>query len=167
MALIAFRRRSPLPPAEAWRRVTDWPRHSAHVPLTRLSTEPPGPTRTGTVVLARTGRGRLGFDDPMEVVRWEPPGPDGTGRCRLVKRGRVVVGWAEIEVRPDGAGSVVSWREEARVRLLPRLFDPPTAWAGRRIFGRVVDTLLAAPPRSAGGPGRPDGPGRGARRRGT
>ncbi|MFH8371609.1 SRPBCC family protein [Streptomyces sp. NPDC018031] len=149
MALIAFERRCPLPPAEAWRRVTDWPRHSAGVPLTRITATPPGPTRVGTVVLARTGLWRLGFDDPMDVVRWEPPDEGRPGRCRLVKRGRVVTGWAEIEVRADGRGSWVGWREDARVRALPRLFDAPTARAGRLVFGRVVDTLLAGPGGSA------------------
>lgn len=151
MAFFTVERRCPLPPDEAWRRVTDWPRHAAHTPLTRISTAPAGPTRAGTVVLARTGWRRLGFDDPMDVVRWEPPEPGRAGLCRLVKRGPVVIGWAEIEVRPHGAGSVVGWREDARVRVLPRLFDAPTAWAGRRVFGRVVDALLAAPARTRPG----------------
>ncbi|MFC0602359.1 SRPBCC family protein [Streptomyces palmae] len=145
--MTAFRteHRCPLPPAEAWRRVTDWPRHGAWVPLTRIAAEPPGPTAPGTLVVARTGLGRLAFDDPMEVVRWTPPAPDRPGHCRLVKRGTRVIGWAEIEVRAVPGGSLVSWQEDARVRGLPRLFDAPTAWAGRLVFGRVVRHLLATP----------------------
>ncbi|KUJ68411.1 Immediate-early protein 2 [Streptomyces albus subsp. albus] len=145
MTLFRAEHRCPLPPAEAWRRVTDWPRHGAWVPLTRITTEPSGPTAPGTLVVARTGLGRLAFDDPMEVVRWEAPVGGHSGHCRLVKRGTRVLGWAEIEVRAVPGGALVSWREDARVRGLPRLLDAPTAWAGRLVFGRVLRRLLAAP----------------------
>jgi hypothetical protein len=143
--VAAFRvaRLTPLPAHEAWRRITDWPRHGAHVPLTRVTAEPPGPTRPGTLIVARTGGGRFGFDDPMEVVRWDPPVGNGPGFCRLEKRGPVVAGWAEIEVRPQGGGSRVAWREEVRIGRLPRLLDAPAAWAGRLVFGRMVRALLS------------------------
>ncbi|MEU4892916.1 SRPBCC family protein [Streptomyces sp. NPDC044780] len=143
MAPFRVQRRSPLTADETWRRLTDWPRHGDQVPLSGVTVHPAGPTRVGTVVVVRTGVGRAGFDDPMEVVRWDPPAGDAPGRCRLEKRGSVVLGWAEIEVRPQGDGSEVVWREEARLRGLPRLFDPATAWSGRLLFGRVVDALLA------------------------
>ncbi|NJQ00396.1 SRPBCC family protein [Streptomyces zingiberis] len=143
MARFRIARRSPLPPAEAWRRVTDWDRHGDHVPLTRVTAAPAGPTRTGTLVTARTGAGPVAFDDPMEVVLWEPPGDGGApGRCRLEKRGRVMTGWAEVEVRARGAGSEVVWTEDLRVARLPRLLDAPTSLSGRLLFGRVVSRLL-------------------------
>ncbi|WP_275557811.1 SRPBCC family protein [Streptomyces sp. 5-6(2022)] len=142
MAPFRIERRSPLPAGETWRRLTDWPRHGAHVPLSGVTVRPPGPTGVGTVVVVRTGVGRAGFDDLMEVVRWDPPTGGTPGNCRLEKRGAVVLGWAEIEVRPRGGGSEVVWREEARLRGLPRLFDPAMAWSGRLLFGRVVDALL-------------------------
>ncbi|WP_043239637.1 Immediate-early protein 2 [Streptomyces violaceusniger] len=147
MAHFRIQRRTPLPVGETWRRLTDWPRHGAHVPLSGVTVRPAGPTRVGTMVVVRTGVGRAGFDDPMEVVRWDPPAGDlpagdTPGICRLEKRGSVVLGWAEIEVRPRDGGSEVVWREEARLRGLPRLFDPPTVWSGRLLFGRVIDALL-------------------------
>ncbi|WP_262703070.1 MULTISPECIES: SRPBCC family protein [Streptomyces] len=142
MAPFRIERRTPLSVDETWRRLTDWPRHGAPVPLSGVTVRPAGPTRVGTVVVVRTGVGRAGFDDPMEVVRWDPPTGDTPGSCRLEKRGSVVLGWAEIEVSPRDSGSEVVWREEARIRGLPRLFDPPTVWAGRLLFGRVVDALL-------------------------
>ncbi|QDY75477.1 SRPBCC family protein [Streptomyces qinzhouensis] len=131
-------------PAEAWRRVTDWRAHAALMPWTALTSmvpEPPGP---GTVFVVRTGVGRAGFDDPMEIVEWSPPGGAGTGRCRLAKRGRVVRGWAVVEVRPEesGSGSVVVWTEELR---LPGVPDRPVAWVGRALFGRALDALLRDP----------------------
>ncbi|MCM2417431.1 SRPBCC family protein [Streptomyces sp. RKAG293] len=143
MALIRIERSSPLPVEEVWRRLTHWERHAAHVPLTRITVTTPPPTRLGTVFVARTGLGPVGFDDPMEVVRWEPPAPGGTGRCRLEKRGTVVVGWAEIEVGARDTGSRIVWREDLRVRRLPRLFDGLTVRSGRLMFGRAITGLLA------------------------
>lgn len=143
MALIRIERSSPLPVEEVWRRLTHWERHAAHVPLTRITVTTPPPTRLGTVFVARTGLGPVGFDDPMEVVRWEPPAPGGSGRCRLEKRGTVVVGWAEIEVAARDTGSRIVWREDLRVRRLPRLFDGLTVRSGRLMFGRAVTGLLA------------------------
>ncbi|WP_330177169.1 SRPBCC family protein [Streptomyces sp. NBC_01498] len=152
MSAFRITRRTELPADEAWRRITDWPAHGRRVPLTRVLVETPGPTRIGTVFVARTGLGRLGFDDPMEVVRWEPPAPGHAGRCRLEKRGRVVLGWAEIEVTAaDGAGGArVCWTEELRVAFLPRLVDRVTARTGQAVFGRVVDGLLRDRGRGAG-----------------
>jgi hypothetical protein len=143
VAVILIERSSRWSVDEAWRRITDWERHAEHIPLTRIIVTTAGPTRVGTRFVARTGAGRAGFDDPMEVVRWEPPAGAGPGRCRLEKRGATVTGWAEIEVAPHDEGSRIVWREELRVDRLPRLADPLTLWAGRRLFGRAVAGLLA------------------------
>jgi carbon monoxide dehydrogenase subunit G len=140
MALFAIERTTPLPPAEAWRRLTDWERHAAAVPLTRITVPTPPPNGTGTLIVARTGVGRLGFDDPMRVTAWRPE-----RHCRLEKTGRTVTGWAEIDVSPDphgGPGAVVRWREDLRVRGVPGFLDGVTAQVGGRVFGRVVDLLL-------------------------
>ncbi|RKE17136.1 Immediate-early protein 2 [Streptomyces sp. TLI_171] len=120
---------------ETWRRVTDWPRHGAGVPFTRVESD-------GRTVRARTGVGRIGFDDVMDLARWEPPQDGRPGICRLAKRGPVVHGWAEIEVRRYRGGAVVRWREDLRFDLLPALFDRPTAWCGRIVFRRALRALL-------------------------
>ncbi|KQX94688.1 MULTISPECIES: SRPBCC family protein [Streptomyces] len=142
MAVFRIERFTSLPAAESWRRVTDWERHGGTVPFTSVTVPTGPPTRTGTLFVARTGLGPLGFDDPMEVVRWTPPAAGRAGLCELEKRGSVVRGRASIDVRPTGTGSHVIWVEELRVRLLPRWGDPLLATAGRRVFGRVLDTLL-------------------------
>ncbi|MGY0490975.1 SRPBCC family protein [Streptomyces sp. WG-D5] len=137
-ARIRIVRDTPLRAAEAWRRLTDWERHGDSVPLTRVTVTTPPPDAAGTVFVARTGVGRWGFDDPMEIVAWQPP-----RRCRMEKRGRVVTGWAEFEVRALGDGGArVEWREELRVRGVPRAADRVVAAAGRWMFGRAVDALL-------------------------
>lgn len=134
MAVFRVVRHTPLSPAETWRRLTDWPRHGDVVPLTRVTVRTAPPGGRGTVFVARTGVGRLGFDDVMEVVAWEPP-----VRCRLEKRGAVVRGWAEISVVPEGGGARVVWCEELRARWVP---DAALGPAGRWMFGRAVEGLL-------------------------
>ncbi|MET8272436.1 SRPBCC family protein [Streptomyces sp. NPDC005146] len=147
MAVFRIERFTPLPAAESWRRVTDWEQHAAHVPLTRISVPTGLPTGIGTVFVARTGVGPLGFDDPMEVVRWTPPAAGRAGLCRLEKRGSVVLGRASIDVYPAECGSHVVWVEELHIRLLPQCGDALISRAGRRIFRRVLDGLLDSPVR--------------------
>lgn len=143
MANFLLERTVPLPLTEAWRRLTDWPRHADVVPLTRVRVLTPGPTREGTRFVARSGFGPLSFDDLMEVTVWQPPGEDTPGRCRLEKRGRMITGWAEIEVTsgPGGRARVV-WREELRVRFVPGMGDQVVERAARYVFGRAVNRLL-------------------------
>ncbi|MFE0678595.1 SRPBCC family protein [Streptomyces sp. NPDC058867] len=146
--MVNFRleRTAPLSPEEAWRRLTEWPRHGEVVPLTRVTVLTPGPNREGTVFVARSGLGPFAFDDRMEITVWRPPTDDTPGLCRLEKRGRVVLGWAEIEVRPGPGGRArVLWREELRVRGVPGAFDRPLAATSRHVFGRAVNSLLRRP----------------------
>ncbi|MFI6939721.1 SRPBCC family protein [Streptomyces sp. NPDC050418] len=134
--------RTPLTVSEAWRRVTDWEAHAALIPFTRTTILTDGPNRAGTRFVARTGLGRLGFDDPMEISVWQPPSP--AARCRLTKTGTALTGWAEIEVRPAvrGTGSYVIWREDLRVTRLPRFLDGATARAGHVVFGYALRRML-------------------------
>ncbi|ROQ27101.1 polyketide cyclase/dehydrase/lipid transport protein [Streptomyces sp. PanSC19] len=146
MSLFRVERTVRRSPEEVWRRLTDWPAHGRRVPLTRTRVLTPGPYGVGTRFVARTGVGRLSFDDPMEVVRWEPPTADRPGVCRLEKSGRVVRGWAVIEVTATGGGGCrVLWTEELSVRGVPTVFDPVLARAGRAVFGRAVEGLLRGP----------------------
>ncbi|WP_369392878.1 SRPBCC family protein [Streptomyces sp. CG1] len=143
MPTFSFTRTAPLPLEEAWRRLTEWPRHADAVPLTRIEVLTPAPTQVGTRFVARSGIGPLTVDDLMEVTVWRPPVDGEPALCRLEKRGRVVLGWAEIEVRPGPGGrSRVVWREELRVRFLPRAFDGVLGRAARVLFGRAANRML-------------------------
>lgn len=151
MALFEVERTVRAPVVAVWERLTDWPAHGGQVPLTRIVGVSEPADGVGARFTARTGVGRVGFDDPMEVVEWAPPAAGrAAGRCRLVKRGRVVRGWAEFEVYGPEAGAAdggevrVVWREELGVRGAPRALDPLVAWTARRVFGRVLDGLLRA-----------------------
>jgi len=138
MSAFSVTQETPLPPEQAWDRLVDWVRHGEHVPLTTV-TVPGDPAGVGAVFIARTGLGRVGFDDPMEVVEWDPP-----RFCRIEKRGRVVRGWAELTVTASGTGSRVTWREEAVPARLPKFAQRAAAAAGRRLFARVLRGLLAS-----------------------
>ncbi|MFJ9823490.1 SRPBCC family protein [Streptomyces sp. NPDC101160] len=164
MSRFRIERAVSLPPDEVWQRLTNWPAHGRQVPLTRTTVLTAGPNGVGTRFTARTGVGRLGFDDPMEVVRFEPPAAGRAGVCRLEKYGRTVRGWAAFEVTAaggatgaggaagaggatgaggaSGAGSRVVWTEELRLRGVPAALDPVLAAAGRVVFGRALDGLL-------------------------
>jgi hypothetical protein len=122
-------REVPLSQQEAFSRVTDWPRHGDVVPFTTVRA-----TETG--IVARTALGRVGFDDPMDVVQWDPP-----RFCRLEKRGRVLRGWAEISVWPIATGSKVVWREVAHVTGVPRALAGVERAAGRAMFRRLLTGL--------------------------
>jgi hypothetical protein len=128
---------------QAFARLTDWPRHAQFIPLTSITLLGLIRGQVGERFVARTSLGPLHFDDPMEVVFWQPPVADAPGVCRVDKRGRVVGGSTVITVTPSPEGSVVHWQEEANVRLLGPLASWPTQFAGRRIFGRVVDRILS------------------------
>ncbi|MCW2769604.1 MAG: Immediate-early protein 2 [Aeromicrobium sp.] len=131
MALIEIVREVRLSPAESWRRLTDWEEHGRFVPLTTITVTPQG-------FDAFTGIGRVGFHDPMEIVRW-----DEGAFCRLEKRGRIVTGWAELAVEPIAGGSRVTWREDIHVKGTPRAADSLTRASSRALFTRVIDGLLA------------------------
>lgn len=143
MAEFAVTAESPLAPQQAWDKLTDWTRHGRYVPLTRMRVSTPPPNGVGTVFVARTALGRLGFDDPMEIVQWQPPGAGSGGHCRIEKRGRAMLGWAELSVVPSGRGSRATWREDATPNHLPRVLHPVVALIAKLLFGRVVRRLLA------------------------
>jgi hypothetical protein len=143
VALFAVSTDTDLPPAEAWRRLTDWPAHARYVPFTDIRVTTGPPNGVGTVFVARTGVGRVGFDDPMEVVSWRSPAAGGAGKVRLEKRGTVMTGWAELTVEPRGTGSRATWREDITLARLPSFAAGGTRLSSRLLFGRVLRKLLA------------------------
>jgi hypothetical protein len=143
MALFAVSQDSDLSAEAAWERLVDWPAHARYVPFTHIRVTSDAPNGVGTVFVARTGLGRFGFDDPMEVVSWRPPRNGQAGKARIEKRGTVMTGWAELTVEPRGTGSRATWREDIDVARLPSFAAPGTRLSSRLLFGRVLRKLLA------------------------
>ncbi len=133
-------------PAEAvWKLVTDWPAHGRWIPLTTVRIDPSGPARpgVGTHFTGRTELGPIGFDDPMEVLRWQPPAGAEPGTCRVTKLGPWVPGWAEIRVEPVAGGTRLVWIEDIRPRWTPRWAAPVVTAVGSLLFGRTLRRMAA------------------------
>jgi hypothetical protein len=144
-------------PARAtWDAITDWPAHGRFAPLTTVTVTTPDPPGVGTRFLARSGVGRVGFDDPMEVVEWAPPADGGAGHCVVRKHGRLVLGSARIDVEPvAGGGSRLTWTYDIEVAPLAitRPFAPVVAAATRAGLRRVLGTLARDVERAQAGRG--------------
>jgi hypothetical protein len=130
-----------------WEVLTDWPRHTGTVPLTRVRTLPADDGRTegeGSGMAARTGLGRFAYDDRMTVTQWQPPTATTPGRCRLRKQGRVVTGGASFTVVPVAPTRCrVVWQEQADVvgvHSLP-FGDAVETVVGRMVFTRALRRL--------------------------
>lgn len=143
-----------------WRHVTDWPWQSASIPFTRVFT-----TRAagglGDRFTGRTTVLGVGFDDPMEVVRWQAPAAEpadgvpggGAGQAVMDKHGRVVLGSAAIRVEPTGPGSCrLVWGED--VEIAPVALTRPVApalrvaawWGVRAVLRHMARRIEAGTP---------------------
>ena len=132
------------PPATVWDVVTDFATYGDVMPLTRMRLDA-GTPAPGWGFAGISGLGRFAFSDSMLVTAWSPPGDDGRGTFRIVKTGWLLGGWAEVSVRPEGAGSRLDWHEDVVVKPLPfkRLFAPLLRRASDWLYGRAVDAMVA------------------------
>ena len=130
---------------QTWRAVMDWSRQGEWIPATRVRATAGSGDAVGDRVVARTALGRLGFDDPMEIVRWEPPHV-----CEVRHLGRVVRGTGTFVVEPAGAGrSRFVWSEQLTVpggragELAFRLTRPVTGLLLRLALRRLARAVTA------------------------
>ena len=130
-----------------WDVLTDWPRHSGTVPLTRVRAlpAPGGDTQgEGSGLVARTGLGRLAYDDRMTVTEWRAPTATTPGRCRLRKQGHAVSGGACFTVTSLAPRRCrVVWQEQADVAGVHSVPGGPIleTVVGRVVFGRALRLL--------------------------
>jgi hypothetical protein len=124
-----------------WDVLTDWPRHSGTVPLTKVRAvpSPDGSCQgEGSGMVARTGLGPLAYEDRMSVTQWQPPTTTTPGRCRLRKLGRMITGDAGFTVTPVGPKRCrVVWEETVSLLGFHSL---PLAPAVESAVARVVFT---------------------------
>ena len=97
-------------PTDVWAYLTSWRRQGEWIPLTDVVPLDGAGDRVGARVVARTGVGRIGFDDPMTVTDWEPPRHLGVRHT-----GRVVRGEATALVEPVGTATRLTWSERLEV----------------------------------------------------
>lgn len=144
MSEFVIRATSPLPASQCFARLVDWDAHSAAIPLTRLNHE--GAPRVGQRFVARTGVGRLGFDDEMVLELLRPPAGDLPGDLpgvvEVSKQGRIVGGRVRWTVTPTAAGSGVEWSQVLLIPWLPRAMDPLVGWLGRLAYTAGLKAIL-------------------------
>jgi hypothetical protein len=140
MADFVIRASTPLSASACFDRLVDWDAHSAAIPLTRLDHD--GEPRIGQHFVARTGVGRLGFDDPMVVELLRRPAGDLPGVVEVAKQGRVISGRVQWTVTPTEAGSDVEWTQHLVVGWLPRWLDPLVGALGRIAYGAGLRRIL-------------------------
>ena len=135
---------SPLQPGDALRRILDLRQHDRLIPLTRVNPAMAADDlAAGTEFVARTGIGRLGFDDRMRVQRIFMDDPDGGSGAVITKHARVIQGTIRLTITPTPTGSHIRWYQSVRLPWLPRFVQPAAAWVIRLGYLRVLTTLLA------------------------
>ncbi|HVM67969.1 MAG TPA: SRPBCC family protein [Acidimicrobiales bacterium] len=143
------RRSVPAEPQAVWEELTDWSRHGAWVPATRVIAAPGDPRAAGATFTAWTGIGRLALEDRMRVTRcvWDPAAR--RGECEVEKLGPVLRGRAAFTVAPEGDGAAVDWSEDVTVPLLPQFLAGAVAQVSAAVFRYGLGTLartMAGPP---------------------
>jgi hypothetical protein len=139
-------RHVPVDAPAAWDAVADLAAHGRFVPFTDVHVPADG-LDLGAEVVALTRLGPLAVADRMLVTAHEPG-----RRLRLVKTGRLLRGWADIVVvAAPGGGAHVRWTEELWLPGLRRPTRPVGDLLGPRLFGPVVDGVLAAARRPGSG----------------
>lgn len=132
-AAAVARRVLPLRAEDAWDLLTDMRNHVRWIPLIRMDAAPGLPV--GAVFTAVSGpfatRGAPGLADRMQVVELVPPhtdpnGPGTVGTAVYEKLGPVLLGTAELHVRPLGPDTCeAAWVERVHLRGLPPALTAP------------------------------------------
>lgn len=144
MADFVIRASTPRPATACFEQLLDWDAHATAIPLTTLKHE--GQPRIGQRFVARTGLGKVGFDDVMEVAALRPPSGDNPGDqpgvVEVVKTGRVVGGRVRWTVTPSAAGADVEWNQRLSIGWLPAWVDPLVGTVGRAAYTAGLRRLL-------------------------
>lgn len=122
------------PPRRVWDEMVDWRGHEAWIPATRMDVPADDPTAVGSEFTAYTGYGPLTLEDRMRIERCSWDETTSTGDCEVVKLGPLLRGAAGFTVKPEGAGSVVVWREDVTVPYVPGFASPVVAKLGAAGF---------------------------------
>ena len=131
----------PLPARDAWELLVDVRNHERWIPMTRI--EAPARLDVGGQFEGVSGPSwlpALGLADRMVVERCVPPVGDGRGVVVYRKLGPLLLGTAEVHVRPAGpAAADVAWVERIHLRGLP---PAATAWLLRPVLAAMVRFAL-------------------------
>ena len=136
-----------LTPDEALLRILDLRQHDRIIPFTRVTpTMPADELAPGTEFVARTGLGRIGFDDVMRVEEIHIGAPKAEASAVITKRARVIRGTIRLTITTTPASSHVRWHQTVRLPWLPGFAQGPATQVIRLGYRRVLSQLLAADP---------------------
>lgn len=145
----------PLPAEAAWALVTDVRNHARWVPLTRIDAVADLGLGDGFTAVSGPGarRGVPGLPDRMVVEELTVPdsATGAVGVARYRKLGPVLLGTAEVRVRPAGDAATLIWTEDVHLRGLPRGLTAPLLRPVLEGMLRVVVRRLRAEVGGAGG----------------
>lgn len=148
MAAVRFEVRTSFDaaPRQVWDQMIDWKAHEAWIPATRVDVPDGEATLIGAEFTAYTGYGPLTLEDRMRITRCSWDESASRGDCDVEKLGPVLRGRAGFVVKPEGAGSVVTWLEDVTVPYVPGFAAPVVAKlsaAGFRLGMRRLAKILA------------------------
>lgn len=128
---------APGTPDEVWARLWDLDRHTAAIPLTRVSIHDAAVLHHASRFTAHTRLGPFTLDDQMVVRCWDPP-----CRATIDKVGAPLVGTITVTLAPHGARTQLVWHQSVRINHIPdalvRLAIPALALGYRVALGRIL-----------------------------
>lgn len=133
----------PVPPAEAWRIVTEWEAQAAWMAdADRVEVLGDRREGVGTRVAVRTRLfGVPAFTEVLEVVAWDPPA------TLEVRHSGLVRGIGRWRLTPEASGTRFSWEEDVRLavpllgRVAARAYVPFMRRLMRRSLARLDSYL--------------------------
>ena len=138
----------PMTAEATWALVTDVRNHARWVPLTRIDAAATLGLGDGFTAVSGPGAGRgwPGLADRMVVEHLTLPDTAAgvTGVARYRKLGPVLLGTAEVHVRPAGDACTLTWTEDVHLRGLPRGLTAPVLRPVLNAMLRIVVRRLRA-----------------------
>jgi uncharacterized protein YndB with AHSA1/START domain len=108
------------PVQRVWDEMTDWKKHEAWIPATRIKYDAEDASTVGSTFTGYTGYGPLTLVDRMRVSQIDWDEIARTGTCEVEKLGPVLQGTAGFTVAPTRTGGArVEWFERVTVPYLP------------------------------------------------
>ncbi|KYH45978.1 SRPBCC family protein [Branchiibius sp. NY16-3462-2] len=126
MTSVTVRAHSTADPGRLWRAASEFARHSAYFPFTKVTVTSGAGDQVGDTIVGTTRIGPVTLADPMTITTYDAP-----QAYAVRKTGSVLTGEVHVQVHPHGDGSQVVWTA-----------DVVPAWRWARIAG-PVNTLIS------------------------
>lgn len=148
MKPVQVRAHSDADAAALWRAASEFDRHTAYFPLTRVSVTQGAGDRVGDRIEGLTVVGPLRLADPMTITTYDAP-----HHYTVRKTGEVLAGTVDVLVSPQGTGSEVVWTAQVAParRWLARLGAPVNALVSRAVYQHAVNRMARTAERIGGG----------------